>query len=103
MYAVVKTGGKQYKVESGTVLDIEKIDGSSGDSLEFNEVLLVADGENVKIGQPVLEGAKVSAEIITQKRGPKVVIFKKIRRQGKQLKKGHRQDLTRIKIKEISA
>lgn len=103
MYAVVKTGGKQYKVSQGSVLEVEKLIGSTGDAVELDQVLLLADGDAVKVGQPLVSGAKVSAEILAQKRTAKVTIFKKIRRQGKQLKKGHRQDVTRIKIKEITA
>lgn len=103
MYAVVKTGGKQYKVSQGTVLEVEKLIGSKGDAVLLEEVLLVADGDSIKVGQPLVAGAKVSAEIVAQKRTAKVTIFKKIRRQGKQLKKGHRQDVTRIKINEITA
>ena len=103
MFAVVRTGGKQYKVESGALLDIERIEGDAGSDIELSDVLLVADGSNIKVGQPCVEGAKVTATIVEQKRGPKKIIFKKIRRHGKQLKKGHRQELTRIQIGEISA
>ena len=103
MYAVVRTGGKQYKVEEGTVLDVEQLPGEKGDSVELDEVLLIADGEKTNVGQPLLDGAKVNCKIVSQKKGPKVVIFKKIRRQDKQLTKGHRQLLTRLQVENISA
>lgn len=102
MFAVVRTGGKQYRVEQGSVFDVEKLSGEVGDAVEFDEVLLIADGENVKVGRPVVEGAKIAAEIVAQHRGPKAIIFKKIRRHGKQLTKGHRQYLTRVRVKEIT-
>ena len=103
MFAVIKTGGKQYRVEPGTELDIERIDGEAGDTLEFPEVLLVNNGKDVQVGRPLLDGASVKAEILAQTKGDKVIIFKKIRRQGKQLKKGHRQQLTRVRVSDISA
>ena len=102
MYAVIRTGGKQYKVEPGAVLLVEKLIGEPGEEVSFDEVLLVK-GEDVKVGRPLLEGAGVSAEIVAQERGEKLTIFKKKRRQGYSLKKGHRQAYTRVKIKEVSA
>ncbi|MCB0324268.1 MAG: 50S ribosomal protein L21 [Bdellovibrionales bacterium] len=103
MFAVVRTGGKQYRVEPGSVIDVEKLSGEVGDAVEFGEVLLIADGEKVSVGRPMLDGAKIAARIVAQHRGPKAVIFKKIRRHGKQLKKGHRQALTRVEVEEIRA
>jgi large subunit ribosomal protein L21 len=103
MFAVLKTGGKQYRVEMGTELEIEKISGDKGAKATFEEVLLVADGENIKIGSPLVTGARVTAEIVSQTKGPKEKIFKKTRRKGRQLHKGHRQSLTRIRVLEIAA
>lgn len=103
MYAVVRTGGKQYRVEPGMVLDIEKVPGEVGDPVELPEVLLLADGEDIKVGQPLIDGVSVQGEIVAQKKGRKIVVFKKIRRQGKRVTKGHRQNVTRIRVKEISA
>ena len=101
MYAVIKTGGKQYKVSEGEVLSFEKIEGDKGDTISFDEVLLVSKDEDVKVGAPFVEGAKVTGEIISQIRGPKITVFKMKRRKGYSKKTGHRQDLTNLKIKEI--
>ena len=103
MFAVIRTGGKQYRVETDALLDIERLPGEAGEKVQFEDVLLVGDEKAYKVGQPNVKGAKVAAEIVEQKRGEKVIIFKKIRRQGKQLKKGHRQELTRVRIGKISA
>ncbi|MBW2648484.1 MAG: 50S ribosomal protein L21 [Deltaproteobacteria bacterium] len=101
MYAVIKTGGKQYKVSEGEVLNFEKIEGDKGDTVSFDEVLLVSKDEDVQVGTPFVEGAKVVGEIISQIRGPKITVFKMKRRKGYSKKTGHRQDLTSLKIKEI--
>ena len=101
MYAVIKTGGKQYKVSEGDVLNFEKIEGDKGDTVSFDEVLLISKDEDVKVGTPFVEGAKVVGEIISQIRGPKITVFKMKRRKGYSKKTGHRQDLTNLKIKEI--
>ena len=101
MFAVLKTGGKQYKVEVGTIVDIEKLDGEIGSSVDLRDILLVSGEKGVAVGQPVVEGAVVNAEIVLQKKGPKLIVFKKKRRQGYHLKKGHRQELTRIKVTDI--
>ncbi len=101
MYAVIRTGGKQYKVAPGEIINIEKITGDQGDTFDLNEVLLVDDGSNVTIGRPLVAGAMVKCEIVDQHRGPKLIIFKKTRRQGRQKKKGHRQSLTKVVVKEI--
>ncbi len=101
MYAVVKTGGKQYRVQPGLVLEVERLAGEVGDAIELGEVLLVANDKGIQVGQPMVAGAKVQGEIIEQKRGKKLIIFKKLRRHGKRMKKGHRQELTRIRVKEI--
>ena len=103
MYAVIKTGGKQYKVEKGSTLRVEKLDGDAGTKLEFAEVLLVADGDNVQIGTPVLGGAKVLAEIVAQEKGDKLIVFKFRRRKAYRRKNGHRQQYTAIKVTDISA
>jgi large subunit ribosomal protein L21 len=103
MYAVIKTGGKQYKVEKGTTLRVEKLEGEAGTQLTFSEVLLVADGENIQIGTPMLGGAKVSAEIVAQEKGEKLIVFKFRRRKAYRRKNGHRQSYTAIKVTDISA
>ena len=103
MYAIVRTGGKQYQVACGDRLRVEKIEGNVGDHVDLTDVLLVADGEDVQVGQPVLEGAKVVAKIAEQGRAKKVLVFKKKRRKGYRLKRGHRQSYTALKIEEISA
>jgi large subunit ribosomal protein L21 len=102
MYAIVRTGGKQYQVSTGERLRVEKIDGQVGDSIELSEVLMVADGEEVKIGQPILAGVKVAARIVEQDKGKKVLVFKKKRRKGYRVKRGHRQLFTALEIGEIS-
>jgi large subunit ribosomal protein L21 len=102
MFAVIRTGGKQYRVEPGATINVEKLTGDVGEKVTINDVLLYANGEDVRVGSPVVEGAGVQAEIVSHKRGPKLVIFKKLRRHGKQLKKGHRQDQTVLRIKDIA-
>jgi large subunit ribosomal protein L21 len=103
MFAVVQTGGKQYRVEPGSVIEVELLDGKAGDTITFGEVLLVGEGEQVTVGRPVVAGASVTAQIIEEKRGPKLITFKKIRRHGKKLKVGHRQDLLRVRVETITA
>ncbi len=102
MYAIVRTGGKQYQVACGDQLRVEKLAGNIGDTVELDDVLLVADGENVVIGQPVVESAKVTAKIAGQGRAKKIIVFKKKRRKGYRLKRGHRQSFTALKIENIS-
>lgn len=101
MYAVVATGGKQYRVTEGDILQVEKLDLDIGSTIEFNEVLLIANKNNVKIGTPHVIGAKVVAEIIAQERGEKINIIKFRRRKHHMKKQGHRQYITEIKIKNI--
>lgn len=101
MYAVIETGGKQYRVEVGTELEVELLDGGAGDSIAFERVLLVADGEAASIGRPVVENASVSGEIIRRDRGEKVVSFKYRPKARRRVKKGHRQELTVIRISDI--
>lgn len=103
MYAIVRTGGKQYQVACGDQLRVEKLDGNVGDVVNLNEVLMVVDGDDVKIGRPVLESAKVVAKIAEQGRAKKIIVFKKKRRKGYQVKRGHRQSFTGLMIEEISA
>lgn len=102
MFAVVRTGGKQYKVAKDDVLAIEKVAGEVGAELKIGEVLLIG-GETVKTGAPLVEGASVTAEILRQGKGEKVVAFKKKRRKNTHRKRGHRQSFTEIKITAISA
>ncbi|HUO98318.1 MAG TPA: 50S ribosomal protein L21 [Rhizomicrobium sp.] len=102
MFAVIRTGGKQYKVAKDDVLTIEKVAGEVGGELKLGEVLLVG-GEAVKTGTPLVEGASVTAEIVKQGKGEKVVAFKKKRRKNTHRKRGHRQPFTEIKITDITA
>ena len=103
MYAVVETGGKQYRVETGDTLEVELLAVEKGQEFAFDKVLLVADGDNVTIGQPTVSGAKVTADVLDHKRGDKVFAFKFRRREGYHRKVGHRQELTVLKIKGIKA
>lgn len=103
MYAVIKTGGKQYRVSADDELQLERLEGEAGAKIEFPEVLMVSEGDNVKIGSPMIDGAKVVAEVVEQLRGPKVIAFKKRRRKNSRRKKGHRQHLTKVRITEIVA
>jgi large subunit ribosomal protein L21 len=101
MYAVIKTGGKQYRVAAEDKIQIEKLAGEAGDIVEFTDVLMVANNGSVDVGAPFVAGATVAAEILGQVRGPKVIIFKKHRRKHFRRKNGHRQDLTSVRITEI--
>ena len=100
MFAIIKTGGKQYKVSEGDVIKVEKIEAEAGDKIEFDQVLMVA-GDDVKVGSPVVEGAKVSAEVLDQKKDKKIVIFKFKAKKNYRKKKGHRQPYTLVKIEKI--
>ncbi|MCC6220431.1 MAG: 50S ribosomal protein L21 [Deltaproteobacteria bacterium] len=101
MFAVIRTGGKQYRVEPDSIINIEKIKGEVGDDLMLSEVLLVDNGAEVKVGQPLVEGAAVNIVIMRHGRAKKLIAFKKIRRHGKQVKKGHRQSFTQVRVKNI--
>lgn len=101
MYAVIKTGGKQYRVAENDILSIERLTGDAGATIEFDEVLMVGSGESVKVGAPLVAGAKVTAELVEQTRGPKVIAFKKRRRKNSRRKRGHRQDLSLVRITGI--
>ena len=98
MFAVIRTGGKQYRVQKDDKLEVEKLDIEAGKTVDFDDVLFVSDGKTVKSGEPVVKGAVVTAKVLEQKRGPKITIFKKKRRQNYRRKKGHRQDLTLVQI-----
>ncbi|HUH67059.1 MAG TPA: 50S ribosomal protein L21 [Syntrophales bacterium] len=102
MYAVIKTGGKQHKVSPGDIVSVEKLKGSKGETVVFDEVLFVSGDGEVRIGTPFLKGAHVEGEIIDQVKAAKLNVFKMKRRKGFKKKTGHRQKLTRMKIKEIS-
>ena len=103
MYAVVRTGGKQYRVEPGKSLRVEKLDGAIGDNVELSEVLLVGEQDTARIGTPLVDGAKVVGTITAQARGPKIIIFKMKRRKGYRRKAGHRQSYTEIRVDAIEA
>lgn len=103
MYAIIRTGGKQYQVAAGDKLRVEKLQGNVGDTVELSDILMVVDGEEIKIGQPVIEGAKVVAKITEQAKADKVIVFKKKKRKGYRVKRGHRQQYTALTIEEISA
>jgi large subunit ribosomal protein L21 len=101
MYAVIKTGGKQYRVTEGDLLRIEKVTGEVGEAIEFEEVLMIANGEQIDVGRPVLTESRVLGEIVEQGKGKKIIVFKSKRRKGYRKKQGHRQLYTLLKIKEI--
>ncbi|MEN9896351.1 MAG: hypothetical protein RIR97_2203 [Pseudomonadota bacterium] len=103
MFAVIKTGGKQYRVSADDVVTIEKLDGVAGDKIEFTEILMVGEGADAKIGAPFVAGAVVSAEVVEQSRAKKVIAFKKRRRQNSKRSRGHRQHQTTVRITAIKA
>ncbi|MCH9753289.1 MAG: 50S ribosomal protein L21 [Alphaproteobacteria bacterium] len=101
MYAVIKTGGKQYKVSTGDKISVEKLKGDKGSKIVFDDVLLIGDGEKLVTGSPTIKGSSVHAEVLDQFKDDKIIVFKKKRRQNYRRKKGHRQNLTQIEIKEV--
>lgn len=101
MYAVIQTGGKQYRVQPGDTLTIERIPGSEGDSIEFDQVLMFSTEEAVAVGRPLVEGARVNAKIVEHGRGEKLTVYKFKRRKDYRRRNGHRQELTKIEIGEI--
>ncbi|SES44259.1 50S ribosomal protein L21 [Rhizobium sp. NFR03] len=101
MFAVIKTGGKQYRVAANDVITIEKLDGAEGDKIEFTEILMVGVGADATIGLPFVEGAIVSAEVVSHGRAKKVIAFKKRRRQNSKRTRGHRQHQTTVRILDI--
>lgn len=102
MYAVIKSGGKQHRVEPGEVLKLEKLDAETGATVEFDQVMMIGEGADVKIGTPFVDGGKVTAEVMAQGRGEKVTIIKMKRRKHYRRQGGHRQAFTQVKIKDIS-
>ncbi len=102
MYAVIKTGGKQHRVTEGEILSVEKLTGAKGDEVIFDQVLMVGGDEDTRIGRPTVAGAQVVGEIVNQVKGPKINVFKMKRRKGYKKKTGHRQELTRMRIKKIA-
>ena len=102
MFAVIRTGGKQYKVANGDVIKVEKLAGDAGASITLDDVLMVSNDGATTIGTPTVAGASVVAEVLGQDRGPKIIVFKKKRRQNYRRKNGHRQDLTVLRITGIN-
>ncbi len=103
MFAIVRTGGKQYKVQTNDKIRVEKLEAKAGDKITLDQVLLIGDDKKTTLGSPLVAGAKVIAEVIKQDRNEKVIIFKKRRRQNSRRKNGHRQEVTVLSIKEIKA
>ena len=103
MYAVIVTGGKQYKVSEGDVIYIEKLEVSEGDSVTFDKVLVLADGEDVKVGAPLVDGATVTGKVEKQGKAKKIYVFKMKRKKNERTKKGHRQPFTKVTIEKINA
>ncbi len=102
MYAIIRTGGKQYRVSAGDTLEVEKLSGNVGDSISLEEVLLVANEDSVQVGQPTVAGASVSAKITGQYRGNKIRVFKYRPKKRIRVRKGHRQSLTRLQIETVN-
>jgi large subunit ribosomal protein L21 len=102
MYAVIQTGGKQYRVANGDVITVEKLEGEAGSQLSIEPVLMVNDGKATQVGAPVVEGASVAVEVVEQTRGDKIVVFKKKRRQGYRRTMGHRQELTVLRVLDVT-
>ena len=103
MYAIIKTGGKQYKVSAGDVLQVEKLDAEKGAKVEFDEVLAIVDDNGVNVGKPTVKGAKVTAEVVEHGKGPKILIFKYKSKVNERKRAGHRQPFTTVKIEAINA
>ena len=101
-YAVIETGGKQYRVEKGSLIDVELLGAEPGTEVEIDRVLAVSDGSHLTVGTPTVDGATVKVSVVDEHRGPKVVSFRKKKRKGYTRKVGHRQDLTRIRVEAIS-
>ncbi|MFP4470485.1 MAG: 50S ribosomal protein L21 [Bacteroidales bacterium] len=102
MYAIVDIAGQQIKVEKEKQVYVHRLEGNEGDKVEFDQVMLVENGDDVTVGKPLLDGAKVSATIVSHLKGDKVIVFKKKRRKGYQVENGHRQQLSKLKIEDIS-
>ena len=101
MYAIIETGGLQFRIEPGIRINIPRLDADEGSSVKLDRVLLIADGDDVVVGTPVIDGASVSAQVVEHGRDGKIVVYKRKRRKGYERKKGHRQDYTRIEIDTI--
>ena len=101
MFAIVQTGGKQYRVAPGDILRVERLPGDRGDKVQLDQVLLVADGDSIQVGKPLVEGARVVGEILRQGQGKKIIVFKKKRRKKYRRKQGHRQLYTALQVREI--
>lgn len=101
MYAIVRSGGKQYKVAVGDELQLERIASEAGAAIDLGEVLMVADGEDLRVGTPIVAGAVVRATVLAQERGKKIIVFKYKAKKRYRKRAGHKQDLTRVKIEEI--
>jgi large subunit ribosomal protein L21 len=103
MYAIVETGGKQYRIEEGVVFNVERLDAEPGNEIALDKVLMTGGDDAINVGKPYLDNAKVTCEVLEHGRGKKVVIFKHKRRKDYRKKQGHRQEFTRIKVKSIQA
>lgn len=101
MYAIIRTGGRQYRAEVGKTIDVERLPHEVNDNIELEDILLIGDGDNTVIGQPVVEGAKVKATVVDQGRDKKVIVFKYRQRTNYRRKRGHRQYFTRLRVDEI--
>ena len=102
MYAVIQTGGKQYRVQQGDVIYVEKIDAQADETVTFEKVLLVGEGEEVKVGTPAVEGAKVEGKVLAQVKGQKIVVYKYKAKKNERKKQGHRQPYTKVEITAIN-
>jgi large subunit ribosomal protein L21 len=102
MYAVIRTGGKQYRVARNQVIEVEKLDAEAGSTIRLGEVLMVGEGDSATVGSPLVTGASVSATVLEQIRGPKIIVFKKRRRKNSRRRNGHRQSLTVLRVTDIN-
>ena len=102
MFAVLSAGGKQYKVSQGDLIEVEKLESNTGDTVTLDQVLMIGEGENVQVGSPYVSGCKVTGEVVEQGKGAKIIVFKKKRRKNYRRKNGHRQLFTQLKITEIT-
>ena len=102
MFAVLNTGGKQYKVSQGDLIEVEKLKFETGDTVTLDQVLMVGEGKNIEVGSPYVSGCKVTGEVVEQGKGAKIIVFKKKRRKNYRRKNGHRQLFTQLKITEIT-
>ena len=102
MFAVLSTGGKQYKVSQGDLIEVEKLESNAGETVTLDQVLMVGEGENVEVGSPYISNCQVTGEVVKQGKGAKIIVFKKKRRKNYRRKNGHRQFITQLKITEIT-